>query len=117
LALMHEADQCAALAARAQATSSSGVLLLRYRSLAAAIRAGRRNVLRPGHFTYYSVTALIRLLANVGMSVVAAWEFDADGGTVLLAAIHAATWPAEATVGRILAEEHRMNIPVPEPGR
>jgi hypothetical protein len=104
------------LAARAQATSPGGVLLLRYRSLAAAIRTGRRNVLQPGHFACYSMTALIRLLANVGMSVVAAWEFDADGGTVLLAAIHAATWPAEATVGRILAEEHQMNITAPERG-
>ncbi|MGE2835277.1 class I SAM-dependent methyltransferase [Mycobacterium sp. SMC-4] len=86
--IMHDADQRAALEQRRDATAPGGVLLLQYHSLLAVVAQGHWNMLRHGHFGYYSLTALRRLLADVGMRLAAAWEFDLYGGTVLLAAVH-----------------------------
>jgi hypothetical protein len=108
--IMHEPDQRAAFAQRAQATAPGGVLLLQYHSIATIIADGQWNALRHGHFGYYSLTTLIRLLADAGMSVVATWRFDLYGGTVLLAAVHAKSWPAEAGVERLLAEEQALGV-------
>jgi hypothetical protein len=90
------------------------VLLLQYHSIATIIRDGQWNALRHGHFAYYSLTTLVRQLAAVGMAVVAAWEFDLYGGTVLLAAVHCRSWPAEATVGRLLAAERVLGVDTPD---
>jgi len=86
--IMHEPDQRAAFAARAAATAPSGVLLLQYHSLSTIVAQGQWNALRHGHFAYYSLRALLRLLADAGMHPTAAWEFDLYGGTVLIAAQH-----------------------------
>ena len=86
--IMHEPDQRAAFARRAESTAPGGVLLLQYHSLSAIIRQGQWNALRHGHFAYYSLPALTRLLDAAGMRIVTAWEFDLYGGTVLLAAVH-----------------------------
>jgi len=86
--IMHEPDQRAAFARRAEATAPGGVLLLQYHSLSAIVRQGQWNALRHGHFAYYSLPALARLLEAAGMRVVTAWDFDLYGGTVLLAAVH-----------------------------
>lgn len=91
--IMHEPDQRAAFAERAAATAPDGVLLLQYHSLAAIVGQGQWNALRHGHFAYYSSAALKRLLGDAGMSVVAAWDFDLYGGTVLVAAVHASAQP------------------------
>jgi hypothetical protein len=112
--IMHEPDQRAAFAQRAQATAPDGVLLLQYHSIATIIRDGQWNALRHGHFAYYSLTTLVRQLADVGMSVVAAWHFDLYGGTVLLAAVHAKSRPPEAGVGRILDEERSLGVTTAE---
>jgi glutamate-1-semialdehyde 2,1-aminomutase len=86
--IMHEPDQRAAFAQRAAATASGGVLLLQYHSLAAILDEGQWNALRHGHFAYYSLPAVTRLLSDAGMRAVTAWHFDLYGGTVLLAAVH-----------------------------
>ena len=86
--IMHEPDQRAAFAQRARSPRRDGVLLLQYHSLATIVEQGQWNALRHGHFAYYSLTALMRLLGAVGMRVVTAWEFDLYGGTVLIAAVH-----------------------------
>jgi hypothetical protein len=86
--IMHEPDQRAAFARRAAATAPGGVLLLQYHSLSAIVGQGQWNALRHGHFAYYSLPALTRLLGDAGMRVATAWEFDLYGGTVLLAAVH-----------------------------
>lgn len=86
--IMHDADQRAALQQRRDATAPGGVLLLQFHSLQAIVEQGHWNMLRHGHFGYYSLTALRRLLADVGMHLAAAWEFDLFGGTILLAAVH-----------------------------
>ncbi|MCV7230283.1 class I SAM-dependent methyltransferase [Mycolicibacterium komossense] len=112
--IMHEPDQRAAFRQRAQATAPDGVLLLQYHSIATIIRDGQWNALRHGHFAYYSLTTLVRQLAAVDMAVVAAWEFDLYGGTVLLAAVHSAGRPAESTVAELLADEHELGVLTPE---
>ncbi|WP_319450872.1 MULTISPECIES: transferase [unclassified Mycobacterium] len=86
--LTHEPDQRAAFAERAAATLPGGVLLLQYHALASIVEHGQWNALQQGHFAYYSIPALVRLLADVGMRLVSAWDFALHGGTTLVAAVH-----------------------------
>ncbi|MFE3290961.1 methyltransferase domain-containing protein [Rhodococcus sp. NPDC059234] len=114
--LMHEPDQRAAFRRRAEATADDGILLIQFHSLRTIIEHGQWNALRHGHFAYYSLTALRRLLAEVGMTVTATWEFDLYGGTVLVAARHrhlSDTCTADPTDQRILAAESLLGIDRP----
>lgn len=86
--IMHEPDQRAAFARRAAATAPDGVLLLQYHSLGAIVAGGQWNALRHGHFAYYSMPAVTRLLGDAGMKPVTAWTFELYGGTTLVAAVH-----------------------------
>ena len=110
--IMHEPDQRNAFARRAQVTRKRGVLLLQYHSIVTIVEQGQWNALRHGHFAYYSLTTLTRLLGAVGMSIVTAWEFDLYGGTVLLAAVHGKSEPDESVLG-ILAIEEALGITSP----
>jgi len=107
--IMHEPDQHAAFEHRAQTMSSPGVLLLQFHSIMTIIEKGQWNALRHGHFAYYSLTALTRLLATAGLSVATAWEFDLYGGTVLIGAVRGSVEP-DASVRRILAAESEMGV-------
>jgi hypothetical protein len=107
--IMHEPDQRAAFARRAEVTGPGGVLLLQYHSIVTILEQCQWNALRHGHFAYYSLTTLMRMLDEVGLSVVTAWEFDLYGGTVLLAAVHGSAQP-DASVRRILAAEDALDI-------
>ncbi|MFA4081939.1 class I SAM-dependent methyltransferase [Mycobacteroides salmoniphilum] len=102
--MMHDRDQADAIGMRARRTSADGVLLLQFHSIATILRSGQWNSLRHGHFAYYSLTVLRRMLADVGMSVVAVWEFDLYGGTLLVAARHG-EYPAPPSVEQVLARE------------
>ena len=84
--LMHDRDQAAGLRARADALSDDGTLLLQFPSLAGTLRHREWNALRHGHFAYHSVPAARRLLADVGLSVLAARSYSLYGGSVLLLA-------------------------------
>lgn len=110
--IMHEPDQRNSFVLRARATRPGGVLFLQYQSIVAIVEQGQWNALRHGHFAYYSLTALARLLGDVGMSVASAWEFDLYGGTVLIAAVHGDVEPDES-VRRLLAEEKDLGITTP----
>ena len=107
--IMHEPDQRSAFARRAEATGPAGVLLLQYHSIVTIVEQGQWNALRHGHFAYYSLTTLARLLDLAGMQIVTAWEFDLYGGTVLLAAVHGEA-EAEESVLRILSTEEALGI-------
>ncbi|WP_107656366.1 class I SAM-dependent methyltransferase [Nocardia suismassiliense] len=102
--LMHEPDQRAAFAERAAATAPGGLLLIQFHSLATIVASRQWNALRHGHFAYYSLSALSRLLAAAGMSVTTAWRFDLYGGTVLVGARHGTHRP-DAAVREILTQE------------
>ena len=114
--MMHAADQAAALRERAARLSGDGVLLLQYHSLDAIVRLGQWNVLRHGHYAYYSTTALVAMLATVGLSPRTSWSFDLYGGTVLLAAgrtadlADPATTAPDSTVRQLLAAEDRVGV-------
>jgi hypothetical protein len=110
--IMHEPDQQAAFAKRAQATRDGGVLFLQYHSIVTIVEQGQWNALRHGHFAYYSLTTLVRFLRAVGMSVVSAWKFDLYGGTVLLAAVHGRSEPDDSVLD-ILAAEEALEITTP----
>ncbi len=84
--LMHAADQDAGLAERTAAVAEDGLLLLQFHTLAAIVADGGWNALRHGHYAYYSVPVLHRMLDAVGFEVVHSFLFDLYGGTVLLAA-------------------------------
>lgn len=111
--IMHVPDQRAAFAVRAAATAPDGVLLLQFHSLHAIVTHGQWNALRHGHFAYYTLASLRRLLADAGMSVVTAWEFGLYGGTILVAAVHGDV-PPDATVQRILAAESDVEELLPD---
>src|SRR5262249_16605710 len=119
--MMHAPDQAAALAERVARLLPGGVLLLQYHSLNTIVRTGQWNALRHGHYAYYSTTALLNMLARVGLPPHAGWQFDLYGGTVLLAARHRrgddATGPTSAeaaspgpTVDGLLAAEARTGV-------
>jgi hypothetical protein len=107
---MHEPDQAAAFATRARNLAPDGVLLLQFHSLATIVRLGQWNSLRHGHFAYYSLGALQKLLSQAGMSVVEAWSFDLYGGSHLIAARHGTGHEPSANVAAILADEHDLGI-------
>lgn len=110
--IMHEPDQRAAFAARAAATAPGGVLLLQYHSLAAIVGQGQWNSLRHGHFAYYSLPTVVRMLAAAGMRAATAWEFDLYGGTTLLAAVHDGDpRPVEPIIGHMCDEEAGVTDP------
>jgi hypothetical protein len=107
--IMHEPAQRAAFQRRAAVTAPKGVLLLQFHSLVSIVSQCQWNALRHGHFAYYSLTALKRLIEGAGMSVATAWEFDLYGGTVLVAAVHKPVAPDER-VRAILDSEARFGI-------
>lgn len=107
--IMHEPDQRAAFQRRTELTNPGGVLLLQFHSIAAIIGNGQWNALRHGHFAYYSLTSLTRLLGVVGLRVATAWEFGLYGGTVLIAAVHGQGRHDES-VQRILDREDALGI-------
>ncbi|MBS4103483.1 class I SAM-dependent methyltransferase [Tsukamurella paurometabola] len=118
--IMHEPDQRAAFAARAAAVAPGGVLLLQYQPLGGIVEHLQWTALRHGHFGYYTLTALLRLLAAAGLEPVRAFEFDLYGGTVLLAVRHAGAadvvpgpGTADPTVRRILAAEAEAGLGTP----
>jgi hypothetical protein len=108
--VMHEPDQAAAFATRAQSLAADGVLLLQFHSLATIVRLGQWNSLRHGHFAYYSLGALQNLLSQAGMSVVEAWSFDLYGGSHLIAARHGTGHEPSANVTAILSDESDLGV-------
>lgn len=88
--MMHNADQAAAIRLRAARTKPGGMLLLQVHSVETILVQRQWNSLRHGHFAYYSLSVLRRMLGDCGMAIVAVWEFDLYGGTLLVAARHGA---------------------------
>jgi C-methyltransferase C-terminal domain/Putative zinc binding domain len=111
--IMHDADQRWAFAHRAAATAPDGVLLLQFHSLLTIVAQGQWNALRHGHFAYYSLTALNKLLNAAGMSLATAWEFDLYGGTVLVAAVHGHC-EADERVRELLGREAHFGVTDPD---
>jgi hypothetical protein len=114
--LMHSADQAAGLAERAAAVAEDGVLLMQFHTLAAIVADGGWNALRHGHFAYYSVPVLSRMLEGVGFEPVHAFLFDLYGGTVLLAARRrGAPGPSDPVSVSTMAEREQQ-LGVTDPG-
>jgi hypothetical protein len=110
--LMHEADQAAALAERADRVAPGGSLLVQYHSLATILRLGQWNSLRHGHYAYYSTAALTAMLATVGFAAQAAWHFDLYGGTVLLSATRRTddVTRVDESVDALLDDEAKLEV-------
>ncbi|BDB59349.1 MAG: class I SAM-dependent methyltransferase [Rhodococcus sp. (in: high G+C Gram-positive bacteria)] len=112
-AMMHEPDQRAGFLKRAAALEPDGTFLMQFQSLSAITSRGRWNTLRHGHFAYYSLTALRRLLGDVGLHIAQTWIFDLHGGSVLLAA-QRDPWTSSAPgTRRLLASERAMELTNP----
>jgi hypothetical protein len=110
--LMHAANQSAALEERATRVASGGVLLVQYHSLGTIVRTGQWNVLRHGHYAYYSTAAIAEMLTANGFSARRVWHFDLYGGTLLLAAARQLdpTVAPDGSVEETLAEEDRAGV-------
>ena len=66
--LMHARDQAAALDALVDRLAPDGTLLFQFHSLAAILREQQWNAVRLGHYAYYSVPVLRRMLAERGLT-------------------------------------------------
>ncbi len=110
--LMHSPDQSAALRERTARVARGGVVLLQYHSLDTIVRLGQWNVLRHGHYAYYSTSAMAAMLVTQGFSPLMAWQFDLYGGTVLLAARRDADGRVEpdGSVQSLLSADDRLGV-------
>ncbi len=113
--LMHSADQYSALMERAARVRPGGVLLLQFHSLNTIVRHGQWNVLRHGHYAYYSTSALVGMLRTKGFEPWMAWQFDLYGGTVLLAARREADGPVQPDVSLQLLVDDDARVGVRDP--
>ncbi|MEU5843479.1 class I SAM-dependent methyltransferase [Rhodococcus sp. NPDC047139] len=111
--IMHEADQRGAFLTRAASLAPDGLLLLQFHTLSAIVSQGQWNALRHGHYAYYSLTALRRLLEDVGLHIAEAWTFELYGGTVLVAAQQDPWTNAGLSARRLLAAERTTDITNP----
>jgi hypothetical protein len=114
--LMHDRDQGAGLRARADALTDDGVLLLQFPTFGATLRNREWNALRHGHFAYHSVPAARRLLADAGLSVVAARSYSLYGGSALLLATRSGAGPAHERAGVEALERDEVAAGVLDPG-
>jgi hypothetical protein len=110
--LMHAADQSGALGERVARVAPGGVLLLQFHSLNTIVRCGQWNVLRHGHYAYYSTSAMSEMLAAQGFRPRMAWHFELYGGTLLLAAtpLPRTDLGHDGSVEAILAEEEDVGV-------
>lgn len=115
LGMMHDADQRAAFTARAARLAPDGVLALHVHPLGTVLRDRTWNVLRHGHFAYYSVTWLVRAAASLGLVPVGLWTYPLYGGTVVLALAPARSGHPHPPAGleAVLAQEARAGVAEP----
>jgi hypothetical protein len=110
--MMHGRDQREVLQTRADRLADGGTLLLQFHSLAAIVEGRQWNALRLGHYAYYSTPAMIRMLADVGLTATAAFSFPLYGGTVLLVASRDGR-PNEALLGAVTGPERAVGVDRP----
>ena len=84
--IMHDADQAAAFAERAAATSPDGILVFTIQPAGDIVASGQWTALRHGHMAYYSITSLTNALARVGFVPIRLRRYDLYGGTALVVA-------------------------------
>lgn len=111
--IMHDPDQRAAFLRRADTLEPDGVLLLQFHTFAAILAQRQWTALRHGHYAYYSLTTMRRLLAEAGLHVVDAWTFELYGGTVLVAATRTHHRRPPIGVRRILSREKIIGVTDP----
>ena len=84
--IMHDSDQAAAFAERADATSPDGILVLTIQPAGEMVATGQWSAVRHGHVAYYSITSLRNALARVGFVPVRLLRYDLFGGTAVVVA-------------------------------
>lgn len=84
--IMHDADQAAAVAERAAATSHNGILVFTIQPVGDIVAGGQWSALRHGHVAYYSITALRNALERVGFVPIRLLTYDLYGGTAVVVA-------------------------------
>lgn len=113
--LMHMRDQARALEQLTARVLPGGLLLVQYHALEAVIGHAQWNILRHGHYAYYSTSTLVELLEVHGFRAHKAWRFDLYGGTVLLAASHAEDAPGpDGNLQSLLRLDEQIGVRDPE---
>ena len=110
-ALAHEQDVRGCLAERCASLASEGLLVLEHHHLLPLVQQGQFDTVRHGHWSYLSLTAVDRLAADHGLQVVRAIAEPVFGGSLRVVLGHrSAGHPVDASVPRILAEEHAAGL-------
>ncbi len=86
----------------------AGTLLFGFHSLAAILREQQWNAVRLGHYAYYSVPVLARMLGERGLTITHAFRFPLYGGTVLLAATRGGE--SDGSVEKIIEAELAVGV-------
>lgn len=94
LGLMHSPDQRKALAERVERLAPDGVLAMHVHPMGSILRQKMWNVLRHGHFAYYSVPVLVEMAAEFDLVPVAIFTYSLYGGTVVVAFARTGSQPA-----------------------
>ena len=84
--IMHDADQAAAFAERAAATSADGILVFTIQPVGDVVASGQWTALRHGHVAYYSITSLRNALARVGFVPIRLRRYELYGSTAVVVA-------------------------------
>lgn len=114
-ALAHVDDLEGLAAGLAQCLAPEGAIAIEFHDLASLIAGCQFDILGHGHRSYLSLTALERLLARHGLSVVAARRTPIHGGTIQALATRAAPGVTRrASVHRLLARDAAGDLTAPE---
>ena len=110
-ALAHEQDVAKPLAERASKLRTDGLLVLEFHHLLPLVQGNQYDTIRHGHWSYLSLTAVLRLAADQGLIVLSATAEDVFGGSlrVLLAHLASGRTP-DPSVAEVLALEHAAGI-------
>lgn len=104
--IAHEPDVATSLRERVDRLAPDGLLVLEFHHLLPLFLGTQFDTIRHGHWSYFSVGAVRRLAADLGLTVVAVEEVDLFGGSLQVELRHTASgWTPGDSVRKVLDAE------------